>query len=153
MIRKLTLLFCFSLFFSSPVLAGTFFQWTDSSGSVHFADDAKRIPVAYLRKAVERSFSDLKDRNTVPSLPASEYQASLEGRIVRAQAVRDAVLPVNPNRLEDCSQAVTITRERRNVREGRQQLNSTFHVVRDFCGDEVSVTREQPRVLLLPLGR
>lgn len=146
MIRRTLILTILSLFLSVPALAGgTFFQWTDANGVVGLTDDAERIPPLYRDRAVERRFEDLEDRRTVGVVPAVEYEAALVRALERQRDLIDRTM-VNPNRLRDCTDPVTVTRERRDHQERGHRLNSLFFVVRDACGDVISETREQPQV-------
>lgn len=145
MIRRTLTLTILSLFLSVPALAGTFYQWTDSDGVVSMTDDVKRIPPAYRDTAAERRFEDIKDRRTPVTVPAADYEAALTASLERQRALNSRTT-VNPNRLRDCTGPVTITHERRDYQERGQSLNSMFFVTRNACGDEIAVTREQPRL-------
>ena len=56
---------------ATPAMAGSFFQWTDSDGTVCFTDDIERIPEAYFDVAVERTWEDLRE-NAISWTPIQE---------------------------------------------------------------------------------
>jgi len=117
--------------------AGDFYQWTDSSGAISFTDDAKQIPAKYKTKAVERDFADLSVKKVTPENTSGDT-AALDSRLARLREAN--ALPPRPAR--ECEGHVTVTSDRIQVGD----YNTRVFIVRNECGETVSVTPFYPSV-------
>jgi hypothetical protein len=129
----------------------TFYQWTTDGGDVSTTDDPKRIPAKYRDVAIERSFAQVgKDAKvTEMVIPAAEYQAQLEASLERLR--RLAARTTTSPRIEGCDGPITVAQERHDYEERGNSYNSLFYVVKDACGNVKSVTRSNPRLLVVPV--
>jgi len=125
--------------------SGEVYQWTLPNGDVSMTDDVKRIPAKYKPIAVKRSLAQVgKDANfTEVVVPSEQYKQEIEDRLrhLRKAAARNATIL----RVEGCVGPVTVAQERRDYEERGNRYNSLFYIVHDACGNEVSVTRTNPR--------
>ena len=128
--------------------SGEFYQWTLPNGDVQMTDDVKRIPAKYKPIAVKRSFAQVgKDAKvTEMTISGDDYAAALEASLDRSRklAARTATSP----RVEACEGPITVAQERRDYVERGNSYNSLFYIVHDSCGNEVSVTRNNPIPLI-----
>lgn len=125
--------------------SGEIYQWTLPNGDVSMTDDAKRIPAKYKSIAVKRSLAQVgKDANfTEVVVPSDQHKQEIEDRLrhLRKAAARNAT----SLRVEGCDGPITVAQERRDYEERGNSYNSLFYIIHDSCGNEVSVTRTNPR--------
>jgi hypothetical protein len=131
--------------------SGDFYQWTLPNGDLAMADDAKHVPEMYKAVAVKRTFAQVGEDAKVTEVTVSgaDYQASLEASLERYRRIA-ARTTTSPS-VEGCEGPITVAQERHDYEERGNAYNSLFYVVKDSCGNVKSVTRSNPRLLVIPV--
>ena len=136
--------FVAAMFYCATANAGTFYQWTDANGVVHFVDATDKVPAKAESEAKEMDFKDLEREFTPLLVPSETRTSQAEDRLSQSKLTLDSPTPTNPNHSQSCTGPLTIEKIRQDYKERGQKLNSMFFVTRDSCGEVVSITREQP---------
>ena len=123
--------------------------WTTEQGTLSFVDDPKKIPERYKEEAKQVELQSLRDysRFTAMGVSSKQFRETVRQSIARYRNLNRDSQPQRDFQSQ-CTGTLTIDRERRIHTENGQRLNSLFFIVRNSCGEEVSVTREQPLLIV-----
>jgi hypothetical protein len=130
----------------SDTLPGVFYQWVAEDGTIEHTDDPKRIPVLYRDLAVKRKFATIHESQTTRlDITDEERALQIQTRLTAARQTAARLANVPEVEEKECPGPSTITQERRSRVVNGNQLNTTFYVERDPCGNEIGAYVINPR--------